>query len=156
VSIADLVADLRAATPSHAAELVVPEREGIQVFLDDLDDRARQAVLRAISRRRELVTRIRLRDPRQRLVEARSRCDALGQALRRAGQRDQERRRARFAHAAARLEALSPLKVLGRGYAVVLSQGKAVRTSGALTVGDSVELRLHEGRAEARIERTSG
>ena len=52
VSITDFVADVRAATPSHAAELVVPEREGLQVVIDELRERLHSAIRRDLGRRR--------------------------------------------------------------------------------------------------------
>lgn len=153
VSIADLVADLRAATPSHAAELVVPEQQALQQYVDELDTRLLQAMRRGVQQRRQALTRLRLRDPRHRLVEARSRCQDLSLRLARAARRDLDRRRQRVGAVAGRIDALSPLRVLERGYSVTLKQGRAVRAATELAPGDELLLRLHQGAAEVRVTR---
>ncbi len=151
-TIADLVADRRAATPSHAAELVVPERERMLQDLDALDDRMKAAMARILRRHRERVGRLVLRGPHRRLQDARRRCDELGRRRDLAMRRALEGRRSRLAGARGRLDALSPLSVLGRGYAVVLREGRAVIDAAELAPGDGVELRLHRGGASARVE----
>lgn len=151
VSVADLVADVRAATPSHAAELVVPEQAALEAAFADLETRLRQAMARQVQARRERLRSLRLRDPRQRVVEARIRCDELATRLSEAVGRDLLRRRAALASAAGRMGALSPLAVLERGYAVALKEGRAVRRSAELSAGDRLELRLHEGSVEVEV-----
>jgi exodeoxyribonuclease VII large subunit len=152
VSIADLVADARAATPSHAAELVVPEREGLLLALDDLDARLRGGMERALRARRDRLGRIVLRHPRRQLAEARERVGLQGDALRRAWTRDLSRRRTGLQAAAGRLEALSPVAVLGRGYAVALHEGKAVRDARDLAPGAALEVRLHGGSVDTVVQ----
>jgi exodeoxyribonuclease VII large subunit len=152
VSIADLVADVRAATPSHAAELVVPEREGLLLLLDDLDGRMRASMDRSIRRRRERLARLVVRHPGRGLAEARVRVVDLRQRLGFAWARDGVRRRAQVDATRGRLEALSPVAVLGRGYAVAFKDGQAIRDAGALESGDVLELRLHVGRTRVRVE----
>lgn len=151
VSIADLVADVRAATPSHAAELVVPERDALLAYVHELDARMLQALRRDLARRREMLRRIRLRHPGNRVAEARIRCDELSARLHQAALRDLERRQRRLGHAAGRLDALSPLRVLERGYAVALHEGRAVRDAETLSPGDPLELRLHRGRVDVEV-----
>ena len=156
VSIADLVADVRAATPSHAAELVVPERDGLLALVADHRARLETSMRRTLRQRRERVSRLIPRDPRRRLADARLRSDELYDKLLRASKRDLEQRRQRLAMRAGRLDALSPLAVLSRGYAVALKGGRAVRGAGELAVGDALDLRLHEGGARVRVEATDG
>ena len=152
VSICDLVADVRAATPSHAGELVVPEQEALLFALDDLDTRARRALGTLVQRRREALGRIRLRSPQDKLAEARRRVEELTRRNREAVRYDLERRHRRLSAASGRLEALSPLAVLERGYAVALLDGKAVTDVAQLTPGDLLRLRLARGEAAVRVE----
>jgi exodeoxyribonuclease VII large subunit len=137
VTLCDLVADLRAPTPSAAAESVVPEREALVAALRDRADAL-------AARAGNLVS-----DARESLV-------GLASALADRASRVAERRRARLERAAGRLHALSPLATLGRGYAVARADDAAGR--GALTsVGQFVPgmpfvLQLRDGavRATAR------
>ncbi len=151
VSICDMVADVRAATPSHAGELVVPEREGILFALDDLDARARRAMERHLERRREALKGIRLRSPQERLAETRRRLGELSRRSSEAARYDLERRQRRVQALDGRLKALSPLAVLDRGYAVALLDGKAVTDPAELSEGDLLRLRLAKGEAAARV-----
>jgi exodeoxyribonuclease VII large subunit len=153
-SLCDLAADLRAATPSHAAEVVVPERAGLLALVDELGARLGMAAARQVQRKRDRVAATKLRDPRRRVVEARLRADELDARLRRAAALQLERRRRAVDLQAARLEALSPVAVLERGYAIALRDGHAVRDASTLCEGDLLELRLARGAAELRVEST--
>ena len=120
--------------------------------LDDLDARMRGGMDRSMRRRRERLDRLVLRHPGRGLAEARVRVVDLGQRLSFAWARDGVRRRAQIDSARGRLEALSPLAVLGRGYAVAFKDGHAIRDSGALASGDVLDLQLHVGRTRVRVE----
>ena len=152
VSIADLVADVRAATPSHAAELVVPERDGLLLALDDLDVRQHSAMRRLLRRRRDRLAALQPRHPRERIARDRRRLDQAAVGLPRAMSARLRRQRARLDAATGQLAALSPDRVLERGYAVVLKDGAAVTDAAALSVGDALSLRLRSGSAAARVE----
>jgi len=151
------VADLRAPTPSVAAELVVPdagaEQERARRAWRRVDGRVREA-LRA--RRTRLVQARRLLDrraPAVRLAGLRQRLDEDRRALDRAIARAVPARRSRAVAAQRRLVALSPLAVLGRGYAIVEGADGHVRADAArLEVGERVRLRMRDGRAGARVE----
>ncbi len=153
VSLCDLAADLRAATPSHAAELVVPERAALEAFVRELQRRLLLGARRSVQQHRGRLQALQLRDPRRRLVEARLRADELDRLLRAAASRQLERRRGAVESLAGRLHALSPLAVLDRGYAIALKQGRAVRSGEDLQAGDLVQLRLARGSAGLRVER---
>jgi exodeoxyribonuclease VII large subunit len=178
-SIADMVADLRASTPTAAAEAVAPSSEQVRARLEAL----RRLLARALSgsvraaERRVAVLRSHavFRDPKAltamaaqrldvaaaglpralpgRLARDRARLDAAGERLTAAGSRSLERAGADLRLAASRLEDLSPLGILARGYAVCYSEeGAVVRSSNVLDPGDRVLVRLHRGAAGCLVE----
>ncbi len=151
VSICDLVADVRAATPSHAAELVVPERESLLLALDDLDERQRRATRALIDRHRRVLAALRLRGPAQRLVDARRRLTERGRRLDQAVKHELVTRRSSLESHGGRLHALSPQAVLDRGYAVALRDGEAVLDAASLRAGEALTLRLARGQAEVTV-----
>ena len=142
VSITDLVADVRAATPSHAAELVVPEREGLQFALDELKGRLHASMLRCVVSRRERLDRVKLRGPMQRVTDGRLRLDELSDRVHIGVKKCLTRDQSRLGQLSGRLDAMSPLRVLERGYVVVTKDGAAVTSSAALSTGDAVRLRF--------------
>ena len=89
--------------------------------------------------------------PRQRIDEARARCDALHEQLTRAAMRELAARRQLLRLLMARLQALSPLAVLCRGYSLTRKGDRAIRTATELVVGDRVEIQLAEGTVMAEI-----
>lgn len=155
-TLADFAADLRAATPSHAAEKVVPVRSELQRWVADRDTRLTAAMQRRVRMLRERLTRVRLQHPRQRIERARLRADELDERIRLAIARILARKRDRSSAAARHLDALSPLRVLDRGYALVQRDGLAVTDAAALKAGDQVEARFAKGRATLTVKRTSG
>lgn len=154
VSICDLVADVRAATPSHAAELVVPERAGLLALVEDHERRLTNLIRREIQRRRDVLRRLTPKDPRRRVSDARLRADELSDRLFAAARRYVEQRRRVVELRQGRLDALSPLAVLNRGYALALKDGHAVRSIAELAPGDALVVRLRGGSATTRVEST--
>jgi exodeoxyribonuclease VII large subunit len=204
VTIADFVADVRAATPSNAAELVAPVREDLLARVRSLAGRLRQAVRRQLDWRRMALERLarnrafavapgKLRDlqqrfdevtmrmahgmvrragearRRERLVAARLGATDLGRLV--AHKRDtlagarQElsaalrdflgSRKSRFAVAAGKMDALSPLAILSRGYALCRDgEGKIVKRACDVQAGDAVRVRLGAGELECEVVRT--
>jgi exodeoxyribonuclease VII large subunit len=129
----DLAADARAATPTAAGTLVVP------------DERELRAALVATRRRAELAVRSRLERAAERLIRT-------GHRLHEGPRVVLERRRTALDHAGARLQALSPLATLARGYAIVRAGGEALREASATAPGDHVEIQLATGGLGARVE----
>ena len=129
----DLAADVRAATPTAAATLVVPS------LLET------EAALTATRRRLALAVH-------RQLDRTRTRLDRQRERLRSAPRLLLERRRASLDHAGARLQALSPTATLARGYAVVRSGAEAVRDAAALKTGDALDIQLATGSLDARVE----
>ncbi len=151
-SICDLVADVRAATPSHAAELIVPERDGLLQLVEDHRARLLRLIGREMQRRRESLRRLQPRDPRRRVADARLRADELSDRLFAASRRYVEQRRRVLELREGRLHALSPLAVLNRGYALALKDGHAVRSAEELAPGDVLDLRFRTGKATTKVE----
>ncbi len=135
VTLADHAADFRALTPSEAGERVVPDAREARQALDHL--RARLA-----------------RDARDRLADARLRLDDLAADLDRALRRQVDDRRNRLARLAAALEALSPVAVLARGYALAFRPGQSapIRDAREVRPGDRLVIRLASGSIAGRVE----
>jgi exodeoxyribonuclease VII large subunit len=152
VTIADLVADVRAATPSQAAELVVPDRQALSRMVRGHSLHLGQSMRAQVSNRRRRLGRIVLRDPKSTVKLGRERLVRLEVRLASAIANRKTRSRALLSAHAGRLDALSPLAVLGRGYAVALKEGRAVRSASELAVGDALELRLSDGSAEVTVD----
>jgi exodeoxyribonuclease VII large subunit len=200
VSISDLVADLRAATPSAAAELLVRPRADLDRRLRLLRERLTRAGLGQLTRRKEALAGLKrgLGDPRRRLIDKRlrvedllsraghaaraalhryqrdlsraregllsqrpdrhvaalqARREALARRLAGAGAEALRERRTGLRELEARLRALSPLAVLGRGYALVRDEaGTVVRRADSLAPGQAIAVRLQAGALRARVE----
>ncbi|HEX5027283.1 MAG TPA: exodeoxyribonuclease VII large subunit [Gaiellaceae bacterium] len=129
----DLAADVRAATPTAAATLVVPSLTETQTGLAARRTRLERAVHTQLER-------------------GRSRLERQHERLRAAPRLLLERRRATLDRTGARLQALSPLATLSRGYGIVRSGGQAVRDAARLSVGDVVDIQLAAGSASARVD----
>jgi len=157
VTLIDLVADLRAPTPSVAAELVVPDAGAELIAAQRLRRRIEGRVREmAADRRRRMVGARKLLDrraPPARIAALRQRLDDDRRVIDRAIVRAVPGRRQRAVGARRRLEALSPLAVLGRGYAIVEGPDGRVRSdASALRAGMPARLRMRDGRADVRVE----
>jgi len=154
VSIADLAADARAPTPSAAAALALPERaawlDRLRALRRRLAGAAGARVARAGRRLAQLGGALRAHAPAARLEARRARLETLVRALEREGAHAAALQRERLAALAARLDALSPLGVLGRGYAIArTADGRVLRSAREVAPGDALRIRLHEGELEA-------
>ncbi|QIA27101.1 exodeoxyribonuclease VII large subunit [Thermaerobacter sp. PB12/4term] len=156
VTLCDLAADVRAPTPSAAAELAAPELAPIERRLAELSGRLEGGVRRRLERARrrleELAGRPGLRHPAQQVAAWRQRLERLRQDLARAAGWRVAGGRQRLGSAAGRLEALSPLSVLRRGYSITRTpDGRVVTWAGQVRPGDRVEVLLARGRLDARV-----
>jgi exodeoxyribonuclease VII large subunit len=159
-TIADFVADLRAPTPSAAAEMAAPDRAESQRYFDACAVRFSGAVSRyfaGIYERFESIASHRsLRMALQLIPERQQELDSHTEALNRHFIESLQTLSLRFSTTASRLHALSPLAVLSRGYSVITTvDGQSVRDAGRLTPGQDVSMRFHRGSATARIETIS-
>jgi len=158
VTLADLAADVRAATPSEAAELVAPAADEMLAALGQWRRRLRGALAGRVASARarwDAVARARvLRRPMEMVHDRSRRLDELdARAARAVGHRVTSARE-RAASLAARLESLSPLAVLGRGYSLTrrADDGRLVRDAGELAAGDVIMTRFARGEAMSRIQ----
>lgn len=158
VTIADFVADLRAATPSNAAELAVPDQNDMYTRLDQLGVRMKNAMERDLSRHRAILERLAasraMKAPENYLQDRRMLLDYQQQRLVNGLNGSLSRSQQRIAALAASLDALSPLKVLGRGYSIARTEDGTVLTSVMQAVPDTrFRLRLADGEVPCRVER---
>jgi exodeoxyribonuclease VII large subunit len=159
VTIADLIADLRAPTPSAAAMLALPDGEmlarGVDRDVRRLLSATRQRVARGRARVEGLNAVLRARSPQARVALARTREARARVAAREAIRRILDRKRSALAEGAARLEALSPLAVLGRGYALArrVDDERVIRRASDVELGDALDLQLAEGRIGVEVTR---
>ena len=163
VTISDFVADARASTPSNAAEIAVPEQKELRRRLDTLSTRMEQSAqkrVKALRERYEALARSRvLRDPMAFIDDKRLLLDYTQRKLSALAQAQTAQRAQRFASLAASLDALSPLKVLGRGYAVARDEnGTILRAAEEASVGERIEVLLGQGSLMCTVDelRTGG
>lgn len=156
-TISDFVADLRAATPSAAAELVIPKKADLTQGLKDIKIRLRSALLGKFNVLRErlnsLSTSYVLRDPLNFIRQHQQRIDELAKNITVQMSHALELSRERFMRNAARLEALSPLAILNRGYSIttLLPEGRVIKSASTLKKGQELRTRLAEGELISRI-----
>ena len=150
-TIADLVADLRAPTPSAAAEIVIGAEEELERRLKLAVRSLRQSVARRLAQMRHLATRASSAESlhrfRYRVSRERLRFDGARATAARAVRRRLEAARGTLTALGAQLSALDPLAVLARGYAVAFPAGggRPVTDAAAVAIGDRLRIRLHRG-----------
>ncbi|HEX7330854.1 MAG TPA: exodeoxyribonuclease VII large subunit [Pyrinomonadaceae bacterium] len=156
-TIADFAADVRAATPSAAAEIVAAHEDQICSALDNLGRQlvrlTKFQVVNLRARVQEQALSHAFDEVKSRLNNARARLDAASSSCDAAVESKVQQGRERLALAAASLDALSPLGVLQRGYAIAQdASGKLLRDAATVTPGDAVSVRLAKGKLNARVE----
>lgn len=156
VTISDFVADLRAATPSNAAELAVPNQDSLRQSLDAIFDAMRTALLRQLNSARKQLNILRaspsLDSPAVYILQRRKALALLRSRLLGSGQQLLSRHRQRFLTYTAKLDAMSPLKVLTRGYAMVQQDGRGVvRSVTQVQHGQNVSVMLSDGSFDATV-----
>ncbi len=156
VTISDLVADCRASTPSNAAEIVVPDQGELRRKLQTLSERMSKNQRHKIDvydrRLQELQRKRVLADPMAFLQDRSMQLDFTQEKLVTAVERVLESYTHRFTHAAASLDAMSPLRVLRRGYCVAQKEDKTIlRSCLQAEPGESISLRLADGRLQCVV-----
>ncbi len=156
-TIADFVADLRAPTPSAAAELATPDQSEIRAQLDALADALTQTIAQKIAdMRRELRLKrqqLAAHSPVMHIERTRQRIDELAHRQDQAWQHRLALRRARLTSAIDRLDGLDPLATLARGYAIVRDQrGAVIRRAAQTSPGQTLHIHVSDGEFAARVE----
>ena len=156
VTISDYVADLRASTPSNAAELAVPDQQQERQRLEGFTLRLRQAMEVQLDRDRKELRRLEqsrvLRNPVAVVDDQRMRLDGVQRRLAMALERTLRRGRVELAGLAGRVDAMSPLKVLSRGYAIAKAEGRAVTTVEQVQPGQAMDVLVADGVYHCRVE----
>ena len=156
VTISDFVADLRAATPSNAAELAVPDQDALRQTLDSMSAAMVTAVQRQVKSARQhlnvLAQRQVLQSPASYLEQKRKSVQMLEQRLCGAQSQNLEGKKRNYVALTAKLDAMSPLKVLTRGYAMVQTgDGKLLKSVEQVRNHDRITVSLADGQLEAAV-----
>jgi len=157
-SISDFVADLRAPTPSAAAELVVPEKSALKERLAIYERSLVNSLMMRLKRERERIAALSsarsLTRPYEKIDALRQQLDGRLRELALIGRSKLEKHRSLLASLAGRLDALSPLTVLSRGYAIVQREdGGIVKSIRTITPGDRIMIRVADGKFGAKVEK---
>lgn len=159
-TICDFVADMRAPTPSAAAELAVPDSRDLRDALDMARDRISSLTEnRILSERKKLevaAKTLELASPVKKLEDDRKRLDFAAEKLKNIVLLRTESENARLAALCGKLNALSPLNVISRGYAAVYSQGRVVSRTADVSVGDTLTVKMSDGSLKTQIIEING
>ena len=154
-TICDFVADLRAPTPSAAAEIAVPDRRDLMLRIDSYDERLAIALKRRVERARERIASLAHSTDKSRILTL---LDNRRQSLMYLDEKSRflangvlNKAREALSKNAARVDALSPLSTLSRGYSIAEKNGKTVKSVNELKVGDTVSLRVLDGNARLNV-----
>lgn len=154
-TIADLAADLRAPTPSAAAELATPDMASLYEKISILERRAERSVLAQLDKASDrfiaLNARLSAQSPENRVKLTAEKLAGLDKRREAAFSRYYERLEHQLSERIAKLDSLSPLKVLSRGYSLVYKEEKLLSSSETLEKGDKIKLTFGSGGAEAEI-----
>ena len=153
--VSDLVADVRASTPSNAIERLVPQRQAVVQLLDEVDGRIEAAMVRRLQELRQHLSLLsnQLRHaPGKGIYSAKERLNRLSHQLQRSMETTVSSRRQRLAHLEATLNAAHPKRVLERGYSMVQDEKGAVISDVAdLNEGQTIQLQFADGQAAADV-----
>lgn len=158
VTISDYVADLRAATPSNAAELAVPDQDALRQTVDGFSAAMTTAMGRQIKAAQQHLKVLSdspvLKNPESYLFQRKQTLSLLCNRLSSAQDQQLNRKMKNFVAMTAKLDAMSPLKVLSRGYSMAhKADGKIIRSIGDVEMGDTIHLTLEDGQVQATVNR---
>ena len=156
VTISDYVADLRAATPSNAAELAVPDQDALRQSLDAMSNAMASSLNRQVKAARQhllvLSASPALQSPTGYLEQRNQSVELLKNRLVAAQNQNITRARQRYIAQISKLEAMSPLKVLTRGYSMVQTEREeVVRSVSQVALGERIQVRLSDGTLSATV-----
>ena len=155
-SISDFVADLRAPTPSAAAELAVPDIYELNKKIINYQDRLRMALLKKVELMKlsfeKVMSSVVFREPLKKVNDNYLSLDNLLKRLEAGIKIKSEKEKNKYIELVAKLDALSPLKTLSRGYSITEKEGKIIKSKDELIKGDKIDLRFIDGRKSAIID----
>ncbi len=156
-TVCDFVSDMRAPTPSAAAELAVPDIEEIRASVEGYRHLIRmrsESAVRLNSARLEKITESeKFKNPAEYLTEGRAtRLEKTEQRFKTAFEKQLSIRERSFSLLAAKMDGMSPLKIMARGYLAATKRGKTVISTEDIEAGDIINLRLSDGRAECEVK----
>ena len=156
VTISDYVADLRAATPSNAAELAVPDQDALRQSLDAMSNAMASSLNRQVKAARQhlmvLSASPALQSPTGYLEQRNQSVELLKNRLVAAQNQNITRAKQRYIAQISKLEAMSPLKVLTRGYSMMQTErGEVVRSVSQVSLGERIRVRLSDGTLSATV-----
>lgn len=161
-TISDFVADLRAPTPSAAAELVVPDREDVYNNINSIKNRLFLAMKNMINNLKDKINWIRksnlFKDPLDRIRQTRQDIDEIMDRLNLVIKHILELKRKSLSEVSGKLNVLNPLSILERGYSICfkLPEKILVKSANILKPGDDVNVRVHKGSVECKVRRING
>lgn len=151
-TIADFVADLRAPTPSAAAEIAVPSQMELLARIGMTEQRLKTALVQSVEKRRIKLDGIKLRDPREKINDYMITLDNYIKQMQVSFSMLIAKDKERLAKACAKLDALSPLQVMARGYAIASKEdGSVIRSAKELCADDEFRLRFSDGEKNCRV-----
>lgn len=155
-TIADFVADLRAPTPSAAAELAVPDVYEVRRKIDSYQDRLRMSLIKKIElmkmRYEKCMSSSVFKDPFKKVNDNYLKLDKNIKQLENLIKLKQEKEKTKYIELVAKLDTLSPLKTLARGYSITQKDGKVVKSKEMLKQGDIIDIRFLDGRKQAKVQ----
>ncbi len=157
VTISDYVADVRASTPSNAAEIAVPDEAEVREYLMSISIRQTQAMQKSLNRMStrldDIKSRRVLKDPMTYIDSKRTELDYVREKLISAAEKTNSANRHRFVSFASALDAMSPLKVLSRGYAIASKDdGQLVKSVYDVACGDKLQLNVNDGFIKCTVD----
>lgn len=151
-TIADFVADLRAPTPSAAAEIAVPSQTELLSRMGACEQRMKNSLVRAVESRRIKLESLKLRDPREKIGDMHITLDNFQKQMQAAFESVFSKNDSRLSKACAKLDVLSPLHVMSRGYAIAFKQdGNIIRLAEELNENDEFKLKFSDGEKHCKV-----
>ena len=154
-TIADFVADLRAPTPSAAAELAVPDIYEITQKIASFQNRLRLSLNKKLEimklRYEKCMSSAVFKDPTRMISDYYLKVDSQIKRLEKVIENKKQTEKEKYVKLVSKLDALSPLKTLTRGYSIVQSNGKVVKSVNQIKKDDEIDIRLIDGKAKAKV-----
>ena len=152
-TIADFVADLRAPTPSAAAEIAVPSQLELLSKISTMSGRMQSALVNGLKNKRLLIEKLSMRSPKNKIDDLRQKNDNLIKQAEKSFLLTFEGKKKELAKICAKLDALSPLGVMARGYAIAQEDdGTVIRTINKMAPGKEFGLRLQDGECRCVVK----